>query len=226
MPRTEIHVYDLLTLFKKIEKGELLIPSFQRGFVWKKKEIIDLLESVYEGFPIGTLLFLQSRESVFKSSEFAPRSKRQSSSNIKDYYYEVIDGVQRLNVLYNCLYVEDDNKDSIFKIGFDLRNKQFTFIRSINNSTNIIELPSIFSSGKYIDIQIRLSKVEDSELLLNEMNHLYSTFKEYQVPVITLTNVNQQDVIEIFQRLNTRGSSLSKDDIIRAMNQMPKKTGV
>jgi uncharacterized protein with ParB-like and HNH nuclease domain len=226
MPRTEIRIYDLLTLFKKIEKGELLIPSFQRGFVWRKKEIVDLLESVYEGFPIGTLLFLQSSEKFFKSSEFTPRSKRQSSSSNKDYFLEVIDGFQRLNALYNCLYVEDDNKDPVFKIGFDLSNKQFTSFKPNNSNINVIELSSIFSSERYIDIQIRLSKGEESELLLNEMNHLYSVFKEYQVPVIMLTNANLEDVIEIFQRLNTRGSALSKDDVIRAMNQMPKKTGL
>ncbi|MFQ5714115.1 MAG: DUF262 domain-containing protein [Candidatus Scalinduaceae bacterium] len=37
-----------------IRKGEWKIPRFQREFVWEKKKVIELLDSMYKGFPIGS----------------------------------------------------------------------------------------------------------------------------------------------------------------------------
>ena len=70
-----------------------------------------------------------------------------------------------------------------------------------------------------MDNLIALSKLEDSETLLKEMNNLYSVFKDYQVPVITVSDASFSDVVEIFQLLNTSGKSLSKTEIMKAMNQ-------
>jgi uncharacterized protein with ParB-like and HNH nuclease domain len=49
-------VWHLVTLFRQISSGEVRIPAFQREFVWSDKQILDLLESVTDGFPIGSLL--------------------------------------------------------------------------------------------------------------------------------------------------------------------------
>ena len=39
-----------------IQKGEWKIPRFQREFVWEKRKVIELLDSMYRGFPIGSFL--------------------------------------------------------------------------------------------------------------------------------------------------------------------------
>lgn len=225
MPRTEIRIFDLFTLFKQIEDGELRIPSFQRKFVWGKSQIIALLESIYKGFPIGTLLFIRSDEEIFESSKFAPDTKEQDYLSRKEYSIEIVDGAQRLRVLYNCLYVDNarEEKDTIFSVGFDLKRKQFIHLKSSVTDANIVELPSVFSSEKYPNEHIRLSKLNDGESLLNEMNRLYSAFRDYKVPAIMLSDASANDVIEIFQSLNTRGAALSKDEIAKAISKKPKR---
>ena len=49
-----------LSIRKIIEKtlsGEIRIPSFQRGFVWEPEKVAFFIDSLYKGYPIGSLLF-------------------------------------------------------------------------------------------------------------------------------------------------------------------------
>ena len=56
---------ELLPLVKKAAAGEILLPEFQRNFVWGRDDIRDLLTSILKGYFIGTFLFLRAdRESA------------------------------------------------------------------------------------------------------------------------------------------------------------------
>src|SRR5665811_229393 len=59
-------VQHLPTLFRRIQQGEIRVPAFQRGFVWTEAQILQLLESVYRGFPIGSLLFWSVKEQLLR----------------------------------------------------------------------------------------------------------------------------------------------------------------
>jgi len=43
-------------LIKRIDDGDIKIPAFQRGFVWKRNQVIELLESIVAEYPIGSVL--------------------------------------------------------------------------------------------------------------------------------------------------------------------------
>jgi uncharacterized protein with ParB-like and HNH nuclease domain len=216
MSKSKIQIYSLPTLFHKIENEEFRIPLFQRKFVWKKKEIIDLLRSVYKGFPIGTFYFIETSVKNSNSLQFVSAVHAQVISNRNDYTFEIIDGTQRLKTLYYCLYSDSITKDSIFKVGFNLKTKEFFHQTSRKMNEYEIELTSVFSSDKYIENQIRFSKESHSSKMLKEINDLYTAFRDYQVPVVTLTEVDRNDVVEIFQRLNAAGIHLSKEEIIKS----------
>jgi len=61
----------LPTLFRRVQLGEIRVPAFQRGFVWKEVQIVQLLESGYSGFPIGSLLFWNVRERPLRIEQTA-----------------------------------------------------------------------------------------------------------------------------------------------------------
>jgi uncharacterized protein with ParB-like and HNH nuclease domain len=46
----------LSTILDHIDSGHMALPQFQRGYVWDEKQVLELLESVSRGFPIGSLL--------------------------------------------------------------------------------------------------------------------------------------------------------------------------
>ena len=49
-------------IISRIEEGDIKIPAFQRGFVWNQEQVIDLLDSIYRDFPIGSILLWNSHE--------------------------------------------------------------------------------------------------------------------------------------------------------------------
>ena len=54
-------------LIQNVKSGKIQIPSFQRDFVWKRQEVLKLLESIRQGIPIGTITLWEP------SSEIRPR---------------------------------------------------------------------------------------------------------------------------------------------------------
>lgn len=51
-------------LARRILTGDIVLPKFQRGFVWDRSQILSLLDSVAKGFPIGSVLLWQSRQEL------------------------------------------------------------------------------------------------------------------------------------------------------------------
>ncbi|MYH55879.1 MAG: DUF262 domain-containing protein [Acidimicrobiia bacterium] len=82
----------LLGLMLAIEQGTLGLPEIQRPFVWKSSKARDLLDSMYRGYPVGTLLFWNTG---------AKEGMRQIG-NVKENVpaTAIVDGQQRLTSLY------------------------------------------------------------------------------------------------------------------------------
>ena len=51
-------------LARRVLTGDILLPKFQREFVWKRQQTLDLLDSVAQNYPIGSLLLWQSRQEL------------------------------------------------------------------------------------------------------------------------------------------------------------------
>ena len=52
--------YSLSKLMDDIEMGEIGLPDIQRPFVWKNSKVRDLFDSMYQGYPVGYLLFWET----------------------------------------------------------------------------------------------------------------------------------------------------------------------
>lgn len=75
----EVKQVDLFSLLYDVKKGLIVIPDFQRDFIWELKQIEELLNSVINGYFIGSILLLES--SVDNHPRFAPRLIRGVQSN-------------------------------------------------------------------------------------------------------------------------------------------------
>ena len=81
---------DLLT---QIDMGELVLPDFQRDFVWDPSATEELIESIMRKYPAGSLLFLKHDGSGFQVREFEGATKLRSTVGAS---YLVLDGQQRM----------------------------------------------------------------------------------------------------------------------------------
>src|SRR5687767_7083206 len=94
------------SLTEAVRRGEIKVPQFQRPFVWKAPQAFSLLDSISNNYPIGSLL-------LWKTS-----SKLATDRNIGDFQLPVtddltptdyvLDGQQRLTVIYSCLGAPDN----------------------------------------------------------------------------------------------------------------------
>ena len=51
------------TILDQIDSGTILLPEFQRGYVWNRDQVRGLMRSLYRGFPVGSLLVWESKHS-------------------------------------------------------------------------------------------------------------------------------------------------------------------
>src|SRR4051812_32374141 len=62
--RLDTDTKDLRALCDDIRDGELKVPQFQRKFVWKEEQALDLLDSIASNYPIGSLLLWKTKHKM------------------------------------------------------------------------------------------------------------------------------------------------------------------
>ena len=90
----------LQKLLERVDAGEIQLPDFQRGWVWPEDSMRSLLASVLNGFPVGSLLTLQTGGDL----HFEPRVLEGAPSHGAEPDELLLDGQQRMTTLYQTLF--------------------------------------------------------------------------------------------------------------------------
>src|ERR671933_313080 len=64
--------YFIKNLINDLERGRIRIPSFQRGFVWDTDRVIYFIDSIYKGFPFGSILLWRTRNRLRTERNLGP----------------------------------------------------------------------------------------------------------------------------------------------------------
>ncbi|GAA1311863.1 hypothetical protein Psi02_72080 [Planotetraspora silvatica] len=107
---------DVQTLVGQISSKEILLPEIQRGYVWKPTQVAKLVESLYRGYPTGSLLFWRTTEAP--ATRWLAIGKTQGQPAVQPLY--LLDGQQRLTSLHRVL---NDHKDA--QIVFNVETESF-----------------------------------------------------------------------------------------------------
>src|SRR5438046_1644131 len=91
----QLSIPDILT---KVAAGQIRIPKFQRGFVWEPDRVAYLMDSIYKGYPIGSLLLWRTGEKLKDERNLGPFELPSPEANFPIDY--VLDGQQRLTSLF------------------------------------------------------------------------------------------------------------------------------
>lgn len=212
-PAPEPKVQYLKSILQKIAVGELRIPAFQREFVWKEEQIIKLLDSLFRGYPIGSLLFWQ----VSKQELTVQTEPQIPFPNVPISYplSYVLDGLQRLSVLYGVF--NEKQEDEIFKVLFDLRKQYFVHQKDAVSKDACISMSHLFSPLHLLETQSKLAKLDDAKSLIDSSVKLHTAFQEYMIPTVTITERQVKDVVAMFERINSSGTPLDAVDFMRAL---------
>lgn len=208
-------------LITQIEMGEIKVPPLQRPFVWTADQIIELLESIYNDYPIGSILLWETNMPLPSARNIAGFKIPDKPENYPFSY--VLDGQQRLSSLYGvfCKIREIDGGENgkylvdqkIFDIVFLLKHKKFIHVSQLQKSNgNYIELKYLFDAPKFHDI---IKNIPDDEK--NVSVELLSRFSNYEVPIITTKKRELEEVGVIFERVNNTGTKLDIFDLMVAI---------
>ena len=205
-------------LIRRINEGDLRIPAFQRGFVWKQDQILDLLDSIVAEYPIGSVLLWKTSEKLNSTRNLAGYKIPERDESYPVHY--ALDGQQRLASIYGVFSEEiAQEKDiasynpnpNIFEISYDFEDDRFVEDASVTNPQGSIKLRELLNVTKLISALKSLdSKYHD------QAQALASQFLNYEVPVVTIENRNREDVGIIFERINNTGTKLSALDLMTA----------
>lgn len=215
-------------LIEKIDTGELGLPELQRPFIWKDSKVRDLFDSLMRGYPIGYLMLWE-----------CPSLEKKKSIGVDLHSYDspkevIIDGQQRLTSLYDVMKGKKvinskfDEKSIIisynplqdkFEVGYQATKKDPEWIY------NISDVYTTSSSFKFINSFIkRLSEyreckggvlTEAEQDTISENINAIVNLKNHTLPVFDIkANAEEEDVSEIFVRVNSGGVSLKQNDFI------------
>lgn len=120
-----VYIQDLIS---GVRNGETKVPQFQRQFVWKDEQALNLLDSIANNYPVGSLLLWKTPDKL-KAERNIGEFKLPMTDDLTPTDY-VLDGQQRLTVIYSCFGASES--EGGFIAGYDLETE--TFIRLTSDS--------------------------------------------------------------------------------------------
>jgi len=204
-------------LIPRIADGDIKIPAFQRHFVWKPDQVIELLDSIYNDYPIGSILLWNSGEKLKATRNICGFDIPDRPDSYPVNY--VLDGQQRLSAIY-AVFCKDrtqstdleDNADlESFDLYFDLDSPAFLAKVDLVPGHQYFPLKSLFDLTAFVNIAKELPQTYHGTV-----ENLHTRFNNYEVPVVTLKNRTKAEVGIIFERINSTGTKLTTLDLMVA----------
>lgn len=208
--------YSVSGILGLIETEQFVIPEIQRPFVWKRSQVRDLIDSLYNGYPTGYII-------TWKNPDV--KTKDGGKSNGK---HVLIDGQQRITALMAAIagkevLDEDFNLDRI-KIAFNPlatdNSKRFAVqdASHLKDKKWIPDISVVFdNSFDAFDFTVEYCQANEG-IKPNELNKVINKLKgiaNRQIGVIELDHSLEIDeVTEIFIRINSKGTALSQSDFV------------
>lgn len=196
--------------------GDIVLPEFQRPFVWKRKQILELMDSIFRNFPIGSLLVWESSQELESKRTIADLEVAERSESYPVNY--LLDGQQRLSAICGSIYWKPGDPKSVWNVAFDLRTARFFHSDQVADfPAHQVPLRRLANAPEFYKY---LAPIEDQDLK-DRADLLFTRFLEYQVPLVTLGDMSIDDVAPVFERINSTGTRLTIYDLMRAATWSP-----
>ena len=226
----------LKDLLAEIHSRTMALPDFQRDFVWEPGATQELIVSIANNYPAGSILRVRDAKRVFAAREF----EGATALNGQKHTFLVLDGQQRLTSLYqafygvgeHCYYLDlkkllngDDFEEAIFHVrattkwakareGFDIQAKELILPLSVLKG----------GAGGFLQWLLQVTnpmpQADRTSMLdaLTKINEQWiKIIDDYSFPVVTLSDKTEPDALcTIFETLNRTGVKLSVFELLTA----------
>lgn len=204
-------------LARRVLAGDVVLPRFQREFVWTRQQVLELLDSVARNYPIGSLLLWQSTQDLASERTIAGLDVGASRPGYPVNY--LLDGQQRLSTICGALHWRPaGDPGSIWNLAYDLAEQQFLHLTDFDDPPlPLVPLHLLSDPADYFE---RVAKLRDP-VFLQRAKLLFERFQGYMVAIVTLGDMPINDVGPVFERINRTGTRLDIVDLMRAATWTP-----
>ena len=223
-------------LLDDVKSGRIGLPDLQRPFVWKDAKVRDLFDSMMKGFPIGYVMLWESPSNYKNTKSIGLGNKTFSRPDDL-----VIDGQQRLTSLLAAITgikVLDNNfEQRRIKICYDPLTQEFqVWSNAYEKSYQYIsDIAEVFKAHSNLEIsKFRRSLIkrmnegrtkneqpeltEEEECRIEDNINSLLKLSDYTIPTLRiLSKANEEDVAEIFRRVNSGGQNLNENNFIETL---------
>lgn len=202
----------LATLLGDVERGNIKIPVFQRQFIWTDDQILSLLDSIYRGYPVGSLLLWSTKEVLKHDRNIGGFVLPETPEDYPVNY--VLDGQQRLSTLYGVFHSSDQTSDAEladrFNICYVPEDDEFAHYKAVAEKKKIY-LRDVLDTTKLLAQLRDFSQAESQNIAA-----VSERFRDYEFPVVTIRERTNREVCSVFQRINSSGTRLSNIELLAA----------
>ncbi|PWB42037.1 MAG: hypothetical protein C3F19_04500 [Rhodocyclales bacterium] len=208
--RYSVTPHPIETILTWVKSGEIAIPEIQRPFVWEATKVRNLLDSLYQGYPVGYLIAWRNHTVKLKDGTTSAGKRI------------LIDGQQRVTALMASLLgievLNDDYETVQIRIAFNPQDETFE-VSNPAIQKNVAWLPDV---AKVFDPGVSVFQLVSDYCAANagvSQNDVFKVIEKLRgivhnhVGIIELSeNLDIETVTEIFIRVNSAGSPLSQAD--------------
>jgi hypothetical protein len=208
--RYSVTPHPVETLLTWVKSGEIAIPEIQRPFVWEATMVRNLLDSLYEGYPVGYLISWRNPNVRLKDGSTSAGKRI------------LIDGQQRVTALMAAILgrevLTEDYETVRIKIAFNPQTEKFEVSTPIiaKDSAWISDVATIFApEAKMLQITKAYAKANagiDEDAVFSVLEKLRKIINNHVGIIELAEDLDIAQVTEIFIRVNSKGVRLDQAD--------------
>lgn len=214
--------FQVAELISMIRRRSLALPDIQRPFVWDHSKVRDLFDSMYRGFPVGHLLFWETGAGDNTRTIGTGQGGDTVPSQL------IVDGQQRLTSLFAVIggqeVVTKEYRSVSIRIAFRPADGTFrvTDAAVARDPEFIADISVLWQEGRrghvrqFFDRLARKGPLEDDERdrLEDAIDRVHDLATYTFRAVVLSPEANEEEVADVFVRINSEGVSLSQADFI------------
>jgi hypothetical protein len=228
----------LRSLLEDVQRGHIRVPRFQRPFVWTNDQRIELLRSIRDSVPIGSLLVW--RTATMKLATFptvGPHQLPPIAENAPSTGWQyLLDGHQRVSTLLGMLLAPSPqsiasrpppNEDEIdWDIQYDLEAQDFVFAARAKNAARPLLPLRTLLDGRLVSRHMReLRKKagtrswsnQDLDTWEERADQLSYRFQMCRIPIVVMVTDDLSSAAQAFQRVNSMGTRMDESNFVAAL---------
>jgi hypothetical protein len=214
----------LSKLLERIDKQQLLLPEIQRDFIWQKRSVMLLFDSLFRALPIGHMLVWKAKRAISAKAFHGRKLRLRPGDLLDNFYGYLLDGQQRLTALSHVR--DNDDEYRLMFLAWPDREKDgddnFAW-QAKWNEDDPWYIPVAEVLQRRFDVLGYLNRIKEDESydsafeqrIHDDLLKLKGLL-DYPVGVIEYETDDYREATEVFIRFNSTGKRLSKSDLFVA----------